>query len=46
MLNKIIKFTAMRKTYYQRLAGMGLLLVVLFAFQEYTSKEKEDFSGV
>ncbi len=46
MLNKIIKFTVMRKTYYQRLAGMGLLLVVLFAFQEYTSKDKEDFSGV
>ncbi len=36
----------MRKTYYQRLAGMGLLLVILFAFQEYTSKGKEDFSGV
>ncbi|WP_294288195.1 helix-hairpin-helix domain-containing protein [uncultured Chryseobacterium sp.] len=36
----------MRKTYYQKLAGMGLLLVILFVFQEYTSKGKEDFSGV
>lgn len=36
----------MRKTYYHRLFGMGLLLVILFAFQEYTSKEKEDFSDV
>lgn len=42
----MIKFTVMRKTYYQRLAGMGLLLVILFTFQEYTSKDKEDFSEV
>lgn len=46
MLNKIIKFIAMRKTDYQKLAGMGLLLVILFVFQEFTSKGKEDFSGV
>lgn len=36
----------MRKTYYHRLFGMGLLPVILFAFQEYTIKEKEDFSDV
>ncbi|MDQ1162837.1 DNA uptake protein ComE-like DNA-binding protein [Chryseobacterium sp. SORGH_AS 447] len=36
----------MKKSYYQKLAGMGILLAILFTFQEYTSKEKEDFSDV
>lgn len=33
----------MRKNYYRKLAFMGMLLIVLFAFQKYTSREKEDF---
>lgn len=36
----------MKKSYYQRLAGIGMFLVILFAFQNYRSKEKEDFSDV
>lgn len=36
----------MKKNYYQRLAFMGMLLIILFAFQKYTSKDKEDFSDV
>jgi DNA uptake protein ComE-like DNA-binding protein len=36
----------MKKTYYQKLAFMGMILVILFAFQNYTGTEKEDFSGV
>lgn len=36
----------MKKNYYQRLAFMGMLLIILFTFQKYTSKEKEDFSDV
>ncbi|MCJ8154669.1 helix-hairpin-helix domain-containing protein [Chryseobacterium sp. SSA4.19] len=36
----------MKKTYYQKLAFMGMILVILFAFQNYTGSEKEDFSGV
>jgi hypothetical protein len=46
MLNIIIKFTAMKKNYYQKLAFMGMMLIILFTFQKYTSKEKEDFSDV
>jgi DNA uptake protein ComE-like DNA-binding protein len=46
MLNKIIKFTVMRKTYYAKLAVMGILITVLFTFQYYTGRDKEDFSGV
>lgn len=46
MLNKIIKFTVMKKTYYAKLAVMGILLAVLFTFQYYTGRDKEDFSGV
>ncbi|ANF49426.1 hypothetical protein A0O34_02130 [Chryseobacterium glaciei] len=36
----------MKKNYYQKLAFMGMLLIILFTFQKYTSKEKEDFSDV
>ncbi|MDQ0593807.1 hypothetical protein QFZ37_002176 [Chryseobacterium ginsenosidimutans] len=36
----------MRKNYYQKLAFMGMMLIILFTFQKYTSKEKEDFSDV
>ncbi len=36
----------MKKNYYQRLAFMGMLLIILFAFQKYTSKDREDFSDV
>lgn len=36
----------MRKNYYQKLAFMGMLLIVLLAFQKYTSREKEDFPEV
>lgn len=46
MLNKLIKFTAMKKNDYRRLALMGILLIILFAFQKYTSKEKEEFPDV
>lgn len=36
----------MKKIYYQKVAFMGMLLIILFAFQKYTSKNKEDFSNV
>lgn len=36
----------MKKSYSQKVAFLGLLLIVLFAFQKYTSTEKEDFSDV
>ncbi|WP_027386330.1 helix-hairpin-helix domain-containing protein [Chryseobacterium gregarium] len=36
----------MKKIYYQKLAFMGMILVILFAFQNYTGTEKEDFSEV
>ncbi|MCS3868908.1 DNA uptake protein ComE-like DNA-binding protein [Chryseobacterium ginsenosidimutans] len=36
----------MKKNYYQKLAFMGMMLIILFTFQKYTSKEKEDFSDV
>lgn len=34
----------MKKSYYLKAASMGVLLVILFAFQKYTSKEREDFT--
>lgn len=36
----------MRKQYYQKLAFMGMLLIVLLAFQKYTGREKESFPEV
>lgn len=36
----------MRKNYYQKLAFMGGLLILLLAFQKYTSREKEDFPEI
>ena len=36
----------MKKTYYQKLAFMGMILIILFAFQNYTGTEKEDFPEV
>lgn len=36
----------MKKSYYQKVAFMGMLSLVLFTFQKYTSKGKEDFSEV
>lgn len=36
----------MKKNYYQKLAFLGMLLIILFGFQKYRSKEKEDFSDV
>ncbi|WP_228372396.1 helix-hairpin-helix domain-containing protein [Chryseobacterium daeguense] len=42
----MIKFTAMKKIYYQKVAFMGMLLIILLAFQKFTSKNKEDFSDV
>ncbi|SHM61372.1 Helix-hairpin-helix motif-containing protein [Chryseobacterium carnipullorum] len=36
----------MRKKYYQKLAFMGMLLIVLLAFQNYTGREKESFPEV
>ncbi|WP_263603691.1 helix-hairpin-helix domain-containing protein [Chryseobacterium sp. PET-29] len=36
----------MKKNYYQQLAFMGMLLIILFGFQKYRSKEKENFSDV
>lgn len=36
----------MKKNYYQKVAFMGMLLIILFTFQKYTSKDKEDFSDV
>ncbi|SDI18724.1 helix-hairpin-helix domain-containing protein [Chryseobacterium jejuense] len=36
----------MRKNYYQKLAFMVILMAILLAFQEYTSKDKEPFPDV
>jgi len=36
----------MKKDYYRKVAFMGMLLVILLAFQKYTSKNKEDFSEI
>lgn len=36
----------MRKNYYKKMAFIGMLLIVLFAFQNYTSRDKEDFPKV
>ncbi|WP_123905644.1 helix-hairpin-helix domain-containing protein [Chryseobacterium sp. ERMR1:04] len=36
----------MRKNYYQKMAFLGMFLIIILAFQKYTSKEKEDFSDV
>ncbi|WP_228728590.1 helix-hairpin-helix domain-containing protein [Chryseobacterium endalhagicum] len=36
----------MRKNYYQKLAFMGGLLILLLTFQKYTSREKEDFPEI
>ncbi len=36
----------MRKNYYRKLALMGVLMIVLLAFQKYTSREKENFPEI
>ncbi|WP_320442775.1 helix-hairpin-helix domain-containing protein [Chryseobacterium oranimense] len=36
----------MRKNYYHKLAFMAMLLIVLLAFQKYTSREKENFPEI
>lgn len=36
----------MRKNYYHKMAFIGMLLIILFAFQNYTSREKNDFPKV
>jgi DNA uptake protein ComE-like DNA-binding protein len=36
----------MKKDYYRKVAFMGMLLIILLAFQKYTSKNKEDFSDI
>lgn len=36
----------MRKNYYQQLAFMGMLLLILFGYQKYGSKQKVDFADV
>jgi len=36
----------MKKNYYQKLAFMGVLLIILFGFQKYGSRENENFSDV
>ncbi|WP_300348136.1 helix-hairpin-helix domain-containing protein [Chryseobacterium sp.] len=36
----------MKKNYYQKIAVLGLLLLILFGFQKYTDKEKENFPEV
>lgn len=36
----------MRKNYYRKLAFMIILLTILFAYQKYTSREKEPFPDV
>ncbi|WP_153399462.1 helix-hairpin-helix domain-containing protein [Chryseobacterium vaccae] len=36
----------MRKSYYRKLAFMGMLLIVLMAFQQYINQEKTDFPKV
>lgn len=35
-----------KKSYYQKVAFLGMFLIILFAFQKYTSKNKADFSDV
>ncbi|MDH6253096.1 DNA uptake protein ComE-like DNA-binding protein [Chryseobacterium sp. H1D6B] len=36
----------MRKRYYQKAAFLGILLIMLYAFQKYTSLEHKNFPGV
>ncbi|BAP30657.1 DNA uptake protein [Chryseobacterium sp. StRB126] len=36
----------MRKNYYQKLAFMVILLAILLAFQQYTSRDKESFPDI
>jgi len=36
----------MKKIYYQKIACTGLLVIIFFVFQKYTSKDIEDFSDV
>jgi len=36
----------MRKNYYHKLAFMGMLLIILLAFQKHTSREKENFPEI
>ncbi|WP_261511382.1 helix-hairpin-helix domain-containing protein [Chryseobacterium paludis] len=36
----------MKRSYYQKVAFLGILLLILLAFQEYTSREKENFPDV
>ena len=36
----------MKKNYYQKIAVLGLLLLIIFGFQKYTDKEKENFPEV
>ncbi|WBV56696.1 helix-hairpin-helix domain-containing protein [Chryseobacterium daecheongense] len=36
----------MKRSYYQKIAFLGILLLILFIFQEYTSKEKENFPEI
>ncbi len=36
----------MRKNYYQHMAFMGMLLIILFTYQNYTSEKKTDFSDI
>ena len=36
----------MKKIYYKKVAFIGMLLIILFAFQNYTYKDKENFSDV
>ncbi|RNA62788.1 hypothetical protein D1631_13010 [Chryseobacterium nematophagum] len=36
----------MKKSYYQKIAGLGILLIIIFAFQKYSGREKEDFSNI
>ncbi|WP_312398213.1 helix-hairpin-helix domain-containing protein [Chryseobacterium sp.] len=36
----------MKKNYYQKIAFMGMLLLIFFVFQKFTSKDREDFSDI
>lgn len=36
----------MKRSYYQKVAFLGILLLILFGFQKYTSKEKENFPEI
>ncbi|WP_184187494.1 helix-hairpin-helix domain-containing protein [Chryseobacterium defluvii] len=36
----------MKKSYYQKAVFLGILLIVLSAYQKYTSRGKEDFSDI